>query len=218
MQELLLATKNKHKVREIAPLLSGLHLRLRTLDDFPGMPMAEEDGKTLKENARKKALAAAEFSGLWTLADDTGLEVDALKGKPGIYSARFAGPPIPLLALPRAPLSSAGPRCDFRENIRKLLRLMKGVELKKRTALFRCAVALAGPNGKVRIAEGTLRGLILRRPRGAGGFGYDSVFFVPDCGKTLAEMSLREKNRMSHRALALRRIRPRLLRLSEGKR
>lgn len=189
--KLLLATGNDHKAREIAAVLAGTRLELATLKDFPAVPAVVEDGRTLMENAVKKAVEAALATGLWTLADDTGLEVEALDGRPGVYSARYAGPD-----------------CDFAANCRKLLGELEGVPPPARKASFRTVVALASPDGRVQCREGRLEGRIASHPVGKNGFGYDPVFFIPDEGRTLAQLSDEEKNGLSHRALALQAILP----------
>ena len=194
--KILLATGNPHKAREIQPLLAGLDFELKTLKDMPEVASAKEDGTTLEENARKKAIGPAVQSGLWTLADDTGLEVAALNGAPGVYSARYAGP-----------------NCDFSDNIQKLLKELSGVGEENRGAVFRTVVALASPDGDVSAVSGRLEGRITDRPCGSGGFGYDPVFFVPEIGKTLAEIGAEEKNTISHRGRAMRAILPFLQRL-----
>ena len=155
------------------------------------MPEVEETEDTLEGNARLKALAAARASGLWTVADDSGLFVDAMGGAPGVWSARYA------------PGSDA-------DRIRKLLRQMEEVPEGRRGAAFRCVLALASPSGEVREARGECRGEILRAPRGTGGFGYDPVFLVPELGRTMAELTLEEKGRISHRARALGALEPEL--------
>lgn len=189
--KLLLATGNAHKAREITPLLRGLRAEIVTLKDYPGLPATIEDGRTLEENACKKALEGALATGEWTLADDTGLEVEALGGAPGVYSARYAGP-----------------GCDFRANIDKLLGALRGVPEGKRAAVFRCVVALSSPEGMVQIREGRLEGRITESPAGEGGFGYDPVFYVPALNRTLAELAFEEKNEISHRAKAVAAILP----------
>lgn len=196
MTRLLLATRNKHKVREIGEMMAGIPLRLTTYDEFPGIPEAVEDGKTLEENASKKALHAARLSGLWALADDTGLEVEALGGAPGVHSARYAGPD-----------------CDYDDNNRMLLENLRGVPRRQRKAAFRTVVALASPDGGATLEEGRVEGLILEGPRGRNGFGYDPIFYLPARRKTLAELSPSEKNALSHRALALAKIRNHLVRV-----
>lgn len=189
--KLLLATGNSHKARELAALLEGRGVELATLKDFPAIGPVVEDGETLLQNAVKKAIQPALLSGLWTLADDTGLEVEALGGRPGVYSARYAGPD-----------------CDFAANCRKLLSEMRGVPQAKRIAVFRCVVALSSPEGVVQCREGVLEGRIAESPSGTHGFGYDPVFYIPDEGLTLAELGDGDKNRISHRARALNAILP----------
>ena len=178
---LLLATRNQHKVREISQLLRGDGFEVIGLDSLPALPEIIEDQPTLEGNARKKAAAAAQGSGLWALADDTGLEVAALWRAPCVFSARYAGP-----------------GCDFAANNRKLLSALQGTAAKKRAAVFRTVMALCGPDGAAMIEEGRLEGFITEELRGSDGFGYDPVFFVPAAGKTLAEMKPEEKNALSH--------------------
>ena len=186
--DVVIATRNPDKVREIAQILEGRAGRILTMDDIDDLPEVEEDGLTFEENARKKALAVARFTGRVAMADDSGLVVDVLHGRPGVHSARYAGP-------------DATPE----KNNRKLLEELEGVPLKKRTARFVCVIAIATPSGKVFVAEGRCEGLIAREPRGRTGFGYDPLFLVPDEGKTFAELGPEVKNRISHRALALER-------------
>ncbi|OGX02816.1 MAG: non-canonical purine NTP pyrophosphatase, RdgB/HAM1 family [Nitrospirae bacterium RIFCSPLOWO2_12_FULL_63_8] len=190
MTELVVATGNRHKVEEIRAMLADLPIAIRSLAEFPGAPDVVEDGATYRENALKKAWSAAKFTGKPALADDTGLEVDALGGQPGLYAARFAGE-----------------SCTFQDNIRKLLRLMEGVPLDRRGARFVCVIALVDPNGREQVVEGELRGRITESQSGGGGFGYDPVFYVPEAGKTLAELTADEKNHVSHRRRALDRAR-----------
>jgi XTP/dITP diphosphohydrolase len=184
--KILLATGNKHKAREITQILGGPGLDFLTLEDFPGLPEVVEDGATIEANARKKAVETARATGQWCLADDTGLEVEALGGAPGVHAARYAGP-----------------GCRFADNIAKLLRELSGVEGPRRRAAFRCVMVLASPTEKIWTAEGRLDGVITEAPAGEGGFGYDPVFLVPELGRTLAELSAEEKNRISHRGRAL---------------
>lgn len=141
---LVLATFNRHKTAEILAILPGLPYSLQSLPDFPGAQAAEEDGETLEQNAVKKAISAASFTGLWALADDTGLEVDALGGAPGVRSARYAGE-----------------KASYEENNSKLLSQLAGVSAEKRTARFACVTALASPSGEVKLSRGTLEGLSL---------------------------------------------------------
>jgi XTP/dITP diphosphohydrolase len=189
MKDIVLATRNPHKTRELSAIFqdAGLHIRLRSLTEFAGAPDVEEDGRTLEENALKKAASAARATGYPALADDTGLEVAALGGAPGVFSARYAGP-----------------GCDYAANNEKLLRDLAGVPRESRKAAFRCAICLCGPSGKdARHFEGRLDGVISEQPAGTNGFGYDPIFFLPEQGATLAELPTGEKNRISHRAKAL---------------
>jgi XTP/dITP diphosphohydrolase len=186
---LLLATRNAGKLRELRSRVQGLEIL--SLDDVAPMPEVVETEETLEGNARLKALAAARGTGLWTVADDSGLFVDALGGAPGVRSARYA------------PGSDA-------DRVRALLQAMDGVPDGERGAAFRCVLALASPAGEVRTVEGECRGSILRAPRGASGFGYDPVFLVPELGRTMAELTLEEKGRVSHRARALDALEPEL--------
>lgn len=185
-EHLVIATRNWGKVSEIQKILCIPGLRLLSAADFPGLPEVEEDGTTYVENAIKKARTVADFSGCPSLADDSGLEVDCLDGRPGVMSARFAGEP-----------------CDDEANIEKLLELMKDVPSEERTARFRCVVAFVGPGGKVITGKGVCEGLITESPRGNHGFGYDPVFLVPELGKTFGELDEETKNKISHRARAL---------------
>lgn len=191
---LVLATFNRHKAAEILAILPRLPLEVRTLADFPGAVPAVEDGVTLEENALKKALAAARFTGLPALADDTGLEVDALAGAPGVRSARYAGE-----------------TASYEQNNALLLASLAKVPRGKRSARFACVVALALPSGITASARGTLEGSIAPAPRGSNGFGYDPLFLVGEGPHTLAELSEEAKNALSHRARALAAILPRLL-------
>ncbi len=188
--ELVIATRNKGKVREIRKALRGLGLRFYSLNDFSDVPRIEEDGKTFTENALKKARFFSKYFGKLTIADDSGLEVDWLKGLPGVFSARYAGK-----------------RANDRENNRKLLREIKGVSLSRRGARFKCVIAMVSPDGREGLAEGSCRGRIGLKETGRRGFGYDPLFFLPRHGKTMAQLSLEEKNKLSHRGKALRRLR-----------
>lgn len=188
--ELVLATRNRHKGEELTALLSTLGIRVRTLAEFPDAPEVEEDGDTCEANAVKKARTIADVTGLPAVADDTGLEVDALGGRPGVRAARYAGEQV-----------------SYEDNWRKLLKELAGVPRKQRQARFLTVAALALPGGDVEVAQGTLEGIIAEEPAGTGGFGYDPVFHVPELGKTLAELSTQQKNRISHRAKALVQVR-----------
>ena len=185
LKELVLATRNRHKGEELAALLADLGIRIRTLDDFPDVHEVDEDGMTCEANAIKKATEMAQATGLPAVADDTGLEVDALGGRPGVYAARYAGE-----------------HATYEDNCNKLLEELRGVPMAQRAAAFVTVAAIAFPNGEVQVARGRLEGLITETAIGSAGFGYDPVFLVPELGKTLAELTPAEKNRVSHRAKA----------------
>ncbi|MGV8079917.1 MAG: XTP/dITP diphosphatase [Syntrophales bacterium] len=187
MKIVVFASRNRGKIREIRALLEGLPISLRSLDDFPDAPEVAEDGDSFLANARKKALAIARHTGCAALADDSGLTVAALSGAPGVLSARYAGDDA-----------------DDAGNIRKLLREMKDVPEEGRSAAFRCVLVLCEADGSCESFEGAWEGRIAEKPDGDGGFGYDPVFYLPDLGKTVARLSLEEKNRLSHRARAFR--------------
>jgi XTP/dITP diphosphohydrolase len=186
----IVATRNKGKIREIRDALKGLGLRIYALSDFPDVPEIEEEGDSFTENALKKARFYAKYFGKLTLADDSGLEVESLKGLPGVYSARYAGE-----------------KASSQENNRKLLREIRGVPISKRGARFKCIIAMKSPEGREAIAEGTCQGRIGFKERGRRWFGYDPLFILSKDGKTMAELSLEEKNRVSHRGKALKKIR-----------
>ena len=187
--KILLATSNRGKIKEISHMLEGLDLELVTLDDYPGLRLPPEAGSTFVENALIKARAASIKAGVAALADDSGLEVDSLGGRPGIYSARYAGA-----------------EASDRDNWLKLLKELEGVPEEKRRARFRCVVALVWTDGGEEVFEGSLDGVIATQPRGANGFGYDPVFFIPGAGKTAAELTPNEKNSLSHRSKALEKL------------
>jgi XTP/dITP diphosphohydrolase len=191
---LLVATTNPGKLRELQASVEGLVLR--SLRDFPGLAEVEEDADTFEGNARKKALVYAKATGLPALADDSGLCVDALGGRPGVYSARYAPG-------------------DDAARVAKLLGELGQVPDEARTAAFVCALAFAFPDGRVVTEEGRCEGRIARAPRGSGGFGFDPVFEDPVSGKTFAELTHEEKHARSHRGRALAKMRPRLLLLRE---
>jgi len=183
--KLLLATFNKGKIREFRSLLSGIPYEIVTLADCGIDTEVAETGKTFEENAILKATSIASISCLLTLADDSGLEVDALGGEPGARSHRFAGE-----------------NATDADRIVFLLNKLKESPDKHRTAQFRCVIAIAEPNGKVELCSGVCQGMIIEEPRGTHGFGYDPVFFIPELGKTMAELKPAEKNLISHRARA----------------
>lgn len=189
--KVLLATHNSGKVRELIELLADEEIEVLSVKDIDAWQEVEETGVTFAENAAIKARAGVQQTGLITLADDSGLEVDALNGAPGVYSARFAGEPK-----------------DDERNNDKLLALLEDVPDALRTARFRCALVIATPEQEEYLTEGTVEGIILKQRRGSGGFGYDPLFFIPDFGRTMAELSLAQKNKLSHRALALRKAVP----------
>jgi XTP/dITP diphosphohydrolase len=189
VQDLLIATGNAGKILEMRAALEGLPFRVVELSELPFAPAEiEERGETLLENAQLKARGYAKAGGMLALADDTGLEVDALQGAPGVRSARWSG---------------GGPE----QNNLKLLAELKALGEVPRTAVFRTVMVLAEPGGREDWVAGTCEGLIARQAQGQQGFGYDPLFFVPRAGKTFAEMDLREKNLFSHRGEALRRVR-----------
>lgn len=195
--KLLIATGNQGKLKEIRALLQGSVVEIIGLDQFPEAPEVIEDGDTFQENARKKALEMAQFSGLLTLADDSGLMVDALNGEPGVFSARYAGE-----------------KSDDKANNAKLLQQLEAIVDEKRQAAFHCAMALAWPDGRCETYDGQVSGLIMRGERGSGGFGYDPLFMVPEYAKTMAELPAAIKNRISHRGMALRKVIPLLQHLA----
>ncbi|MFC2050051.1 XTP/dITP diphosphatase [Chloroflexota bacterium] len=198
MLKLLLATTNRGKLREYRQLLKGLPFTLVTPADEGIDITVDEKEKTFEENARLKATTYSGLSGLAALADDSGLEVDALDGGPGIISARFAG-------------EHAGDK----GRIEYLLDRLKDVPREKRTARFRCVIAIATPEGRAELCDGECQGLIAFEPRGESGFGYDPVFYLPEFGKTIAELSLETKNQVSHRGKAARKAYGVLERLAE---
>ncbi|MGQ9666240.1 MAG: XTP/dITP diphosphatase [Anaerolineae bacterium] len=189
--KLLVATNNAGKLREYMALLADLPLQLTTPEQEGIELEVEEDGASFSENALLKARAYCAVSRLPTLADDSGLEVDALGGGPGVYSARYAGR-----------------GATDRQRYEKLLKALQGVPPAQRTARFRCVIALVLPDGTEEISEGECEGVIIDSPRGEYGFGYDPVFYIPALGKTMAELPPELKNRISHRARALMRMKP----------
>ncbi len=194
MRRLVLATTNNGKVVELRKLLKDLPYEVVGLPAYPGAPEVEETGSTFAENAVLKAKAMAEYTGELTLADDSGLEVDALNGAPGVFSARYGQP-----------------GWNDRQRYEYLLVKLAGTPLAERTARFRCAVALYDPSsGRLEQADGAVEGLILEAPRGSNGFGYDPLFLVPELNLTLSELSADRKNELSHRARAIQKILPML--------
>ena len=187
MEEIILATGNKHKVEEISAILKDLPVKIKPMTDFEKYPDVIEDGQTLQDNAIKKATEVAKYFHSWAIADDTGLEVHFLNGAPGVFSSRYAGE-----------------HCTYDDNNQKLLKALDGVLMENRQAQFRCVIALSDPEGNVKIlAEGKIKGYIAKSLSGTAGFGYDPLFYVPKYEKTFAELTEEEKNKISHRGLAL---------------
>ncbi len=192
--KLVIASGNPDKTEELRSLLSELDIELIPLSDYPGAPQIVEDGHTFAENAAKKAAGIALFTGLHAVADDSGLCVEVLEGRPGVYSARYAGK-----------------NATGKDLCKKLLKEMRFVKNEDRTAYFQCNIAMANPNGAVTLtAKGTCSGNITRRTRGSGGFGYDPVFLFPPAGKTFAQMSAEEKHSHSHRGCAMNNFKKKL--------
>jgi len=188
MKEIVIATRNQKKLLEIEEILKDINVRITSLKDYPEIPEIVEDGESFDENASKKAKQVATRVSHITIADDSGLEVDFLNGRPGVRSSRFAGD-----------------RATMDENITKLLRLLNGVPLEKRIATFRCSIAIADKDGLIKVVNGECPGIIGFECKGSAGFGYDPLFIIPEYGKTFAELGVNIKNKISHRAQALAR-------------
>jgi len=184
--ELIVATRNQHKLKEIKTLLKDLPLEVVSLDGFKNVPEVKEDGKTLEANAKKKAIQTSRFLKKLVVADDSGLEVKYLGNRPGVYSARFSGK-----------------GATYKSNNKKLLDLLKDVPISKRSARFRCVIAISDKGKLVSLAEGRCQGKITLGPKGRAGFGYDPVFIPNGYKKTFAQMGIRKKNEISHRSRAL---------------
>lgn len=198
MNHLVVATRNTGKIVEITALLTGLVDQFSSASDYAGFPETVEDGATFEENALKKAREAAAFTGLPALADDSGLVVDALGGRPGVFSARYAGD-----------------NADDDANNARLLGECRHVPEEQRQAAFVCVLAYVSPEGDEQVFSGTVTGRILDTARGEGGFGYDPLFQVDGFGRTMAELTLAEKNEVSHRARAFRMFRDYLKTLAQ---
>ena len=194
-RRILVASTNPGKIGELRAMLD-LDVEWVGLGDFPNIKEIKEDGATFAENARKKALGYAKATGLWTIADDSGLVVDALGGDPGVKSSRFSG------------ARDKDRKVVDRKNIGKLLNLLKGIPKEKRTARFVCCLCLAGPQEVLAETQGVLEGVIADKPAGENGFGYDPIFFVPHLKKTVAQLTSEEKNAISHRGNAIRKLKP----------
>lgn len=196
---ILIATQNKKKKTEIMDILRNTPgIVLRGAEDFPFLPLVEENGNTFRENAIKKAVTLAKACNTWTMADDSGLEIDALNGRPGVFSSRYAGP-----------------GATDEKNIEKILSELKGVPKERRKARFVCSIALASPSQLLFVVEGSCEGLITEEPRGKNGFGYDPIFYVPDYHQTFGELVPSIKNMISHRAAALKQFKEKILSLVE---
>ncbi|RAK21343.1 XTP/dITP diphosphohydrolase [Anoxybacillus vitaminiphilus] len=189
VKEVIIATKNAGKVKEFQTLFAEKGVEVKSLLDFENAPDVEETGETFAENAILKAETIANYLNKVVIADDSGLAVDALDGRPGVYSARYAGE-----------------HKNDKENIAKVLEELKGVPFEKRTARFHCALAVAVPRQRTVVVEGTCEGYIAETQTGTNGFGYDPIFYVPEKQKTMAELSKEEKNKISHRANALKKL------------
>lgn len=183
--QIVLATRNQHKKQELLALLQDVSVAIKTLDDFPQAPDVVEDGATCEANAMKKAVEIARYTGLPAVADDTGLEVDALGGRPGAFAARYAGE-----------------HASYEDNCRKLLHELRGIPSAKRGARFVTVAAIAFPAGETTSVRGVLEGSIAEEATGSHGFGYDPIFIVPEYHQTLAQLSPDVKNSISHRARA----------------
>jgi XTP/dITP diphosphohydrolase len=199
-KKILIATTNAGKFAELSEMLDR-EIDWVSLRDFKNITPVAEDGKTFAENARKKALGYAKQTGLWTIADDSGLVIDALDGLPGVKSARFSGS------------KDKDRKIVDKKNVEKVLKLLKSVPCEKRTARFVCCLCLASPKKILIETEGQLEGIIAEKPVGENGFGYDPIFFVPHLNKTVAQLSAEEKNAISHRGQAVRKLKPLLQKL-----
>jgi XTP/dITP diphosphohydrolase len=201
--KILVATTNPGKLKEISEMLD-FDVEWKSLADFPNIKEVEEDGKTFAENARKKALGYAKQTGLWTLADDSGLVVDAIGGQPGVKSARFSGNQS------RDSNGAVNRNLLDHKNMAKLLDLLKNIPKEKRTARFICCLCLASAEKVMIETDGKLEGIIAEKEAGSDGFGYDPIFFVPALKKTVAQLGAKKKNGISHRGNAIRQLSPML--------
>jgi XTP/dITP diphosphohydrolase len=204
-KKILVATTNIGKIAELKAMLD-LDADWLDLSYYPEIEEIEEDGETFIENACKKAIGYARITGQWTIADDSGLQVDALGGEPGVKSSRYSG---------EKTINDDGTLIDHR-NIAKVLKLLEGVPKAKRTARFFCSLCLASPEQVLIETEGTLEGLITNKEIGKNGFGYDPIFFVPHLNKTVAQLTPEEKNAISHRGNAIKKLKPLLKKLLEN--
>jgi XTP/dITP diphosphohydrolase len=186
VKKIILATTSKYKEDEIKSLLKDLDIEVMSMTSFDKYPKTIEDGKTLEDNAIKKAKEAAKFFNSWVIADDSGLEVDCLNGEPGVFSARYAGKGY-----------------SFEDNIKKLLYVLKDVPFEKRTARFRTVIAIASSSGQLYLSTGEIQGIINLTEKGQYNFGYDPIFYIPEFNKTFGELTPDIKNTISHRTKAL---------------
>ncbi len=193
VQKIVIATRNKGKIKEMQAMLDDLGVEIISSEEISGLPEIQETGETFLENAIKKAVETAKYSGLMAIADDSGLEVDALGGRPGVYSSRYAGE-----------------QASDRDNYLKLLKEMENIPEQERTARFRAVIVAAKPDGTFIYAEGSCPGRIALEPQGTEGFGYDPVFYLPEREKTMAEISKEDKNRISHRGKAMIKLKEKL--------
>lgn len=189
MKKIVIATSNPHKLLEVKEILKDLPYEFVGLNEFPDIPEIEETGKTLLENSLIKARTVHKITGLPTMADDTGLEVNCLNGAPGVKSARYAGE-----------------NATYQDNLNKLMKDLEGVPLAERQAQFRTVISFIN-NEREHWVEGLVKGIIIDELRGESGFGYDPIFYIPDLKKTFAELSMEQKNKISHRGLALEKFR-----------
>lgn len=188
-KRVIIATKNKGKAKEFQHMFAPYGYEVQTLLDLPHIDDVEETGVTFEENAILKAETVAEELGALVIADDSGLSIDAIEGRPGVYSARYAGE-----------------EKSDEANMEKVLGELESVDESDRTARFYCVLAIAGPDMETKTVTGTCEGMILREKRGTNGFGYDPIFFVPSLDKTMAELTQKEKSRISHRGHALEKL------------
>lgn len=226
MKKILIATTNPGKIAELSAMLDA-DVSWVNLSDFKGIGEIKEDGQSFAENARKKAIGYSKATGLWTIADDSGLVIDALGGQPGVKSARFSGATdedrifvtrgsAPVACFNERRVTSDERRIIDHKNIAKVLKLLENVPKENRTAKFVCCLCLASPDKVLIETQGLLEGVIIDHETGTNGFGYDPIFFVPKLNKTVAQMDANEKNAISHRGNAIRKLRPLLNKLLQS--
>lgn len=203
IKKILVASTNRGKLAELKVMIGSADVDVEWLglNAFPNVPEVAEDGETFAENARRKALGYSKATGLWTIADDSGLCIDALGGEPGVKSARFSGE------------KETDRNLLDHKNMEKVLRLLKGMPKEKRTCRFVCNLCISSPQEILLETEGFLEGYIAEEEMGENGFGYDPIFFVPELNKTVAQLSAEEKNAISHRGNAIKKLKPKLVKL-----